>query len=306
MKGVKAQIEVEDTRLLELIYIEATLTLLDNSSQHTEGPIYVPADDSLIWSDVKGDRLLKLHPCEAQGKVSILREKSGYQNGNALDLQGRIVACSHGDRAIVRQEYSGEWHILVDRYQGKRLNSPNDLVVKSDGTIWFTDPPFGITQPEEGCEGEQEQPGSFVFRFDPETAEIDAVITEMTRPNGLVFNPQETLLYVSDTSAYEDPSLYHDIRVYEVVGDRFVANGQIFAVVDPGQPDGICVDEHGNLFTSCAEGILVYTPEGSYLGKVRVPEVCANLTFGGRRRDRLFITAGKSLYCINLRTSGVA
>ena len=215
------------------------------------------------------------------------------------------MACSHGDRTIVRQEHSGEWRTLVDRYQGKRLNSPNDITVKSDGTIWFTDPPFGLTQPGQGCGGEQEQPGSFIYRFDRATGEIEAAITEMTRPNGLVSSPDESVLYVSDTSAFEDPSLYHDIRVYDVIEGKKAVNGRIFVVVDPGQPDGICIDQAGNLFSSSKDGVQVYDPEGDYLGKMLTPEVYANLTFGGKQRDRLFIAAGGSLYAIDLQTQGM-
>lgn len=301
-KVVDAKIEVCDSRMHDLVGSKAVLIQLDDSSKHAEGPVYIPADDSVVWSDVSGDRVLKW---QAAGEISILRQPSHFQNGNALDLAGRIVACSHGDRAIVRQEHSGEWHTLVDRYQGKRLNSPNDITVKSDGTIWFTDPPFGLTQADQGCGGEQEQPGSFIYRFDPATGEIEAVITEMMRPNGLVFSPDESLLYVSDTSAFENPDMYHDIRVYDVVEGKKAMNGRIFAVVDPGQPDGICIDQAGNLFSSSKDGVEVYDPEGHYLGKVLTPEICANLTFGGKQRDRLFITAGGSLYAIDFKTQGM-
>lgn len=310
LRAIETPIEVHDSRMDDLVDARTPLIQLDDSSQHSEGPVYIPggsADgdsggDSVVWSDVSGDRLLKWQA----GQVTVLRAGSHFQNGNALDLEGRIVACSHGDRAIVRQEHSGEWRILAERYQGKRLNSPNDITVKSDGSLWFTDPPFGLTQANQGCGGEQEQPGSFVYRFDPATGEIEAVITEMMRPNGLVFSPDESLLYVSDTSAYEDPHLHHDIRVYDVVKGKQLTDGRVFAVIDPGQPDGICVDEKGNLFTTSKDSIQVYSPEKCYLGKIPVPEVCANLTFGGRHwRNRLFIAAGGSLYAIALKTQGM-
>jgi gluconolactonase len=208
-------------------------------------------------------------------------------------------------RAIIRREGNGEWKVLVDRYQGKRLNSPNDLVVKSDGTIWFTDPPYGITEPNQGYGGEQEQPGSYVYRFDPATGEIDPVVTDMMRPNGLAFSPDESLLYVSDTAAFNIPGGPHHVRVYEVVDRKWAKNGRVFAVIEPGQPDGFRVDESGNVFISSEDSVQVYAPDGTRLGKILVPEVCANLTFGGKKRDRLFITAGKSLYAINLNTRGV-
>lgn len=301
LKAINTEIEIAAPIMGALVAPNAALIQLDDSSQHAEGPVYVPSDDSVVWSDVKGDRVLRWRA----GEVSILREPAHFQNGNALDAAGRIVACSHGDRAIVRQGENGQWHILVDSYQGKRLNSPNDLVVKRDGTLWFTDPPFGLTQADEGCGGEQEQPGSFVFRFDPATGDIDAVITTMERPNGLAFSPDESILYVSDTSAVERPDMCHDIRAYDIIDGRTAVNERIFAVVEPGQPDGFCVDAQGNVFTSSQDSVQIYSPEGTYLGKIPVPEVCANLTFGGENRDRLFITAGTSVYTIQLKTRGI-
>ncbi|MEO0645521.1 MAG: SMP-30/gluconolactonase/LRE family protein [Cyanobacteria bacterium J06650_10] len=300
-KSISTQIEISDPIMNELISPNATLVQLDNSAQHTEGPVYLPTEDSVVWSDIIGDRLLQYKA----GEVSVFKSPARYQNGNALDLEGRIVGCSHRDRAIVRQAHSGEWTVLVDSYEGKRLNSPNDIVVKSDGTLWFTDPSFGLTTPSEGCGGQQEQFGSFVFRFDPNTQEIDAVIKEMDRPNGLAFSPDEQRLYVSDTSAVANSSLLNHILVYDIVEERLAKNGKVFAIVEPGEPDGFCLDEKGHVFTSAEDGIHIYTPSGLLLGKIKVPEVCANLTFGGKERDRLFITAGDSLYSIQLKTRGI-
>ncbi|MEL6160823.1 MAG: SMP-30/gluconolactonase/LRE family protein [Cyanobacteria bacterium J06627_32] len=298
MKTIETQIEINDPKMTELIDPRASLVLLDDSCEHTEGPAYIPASDSVIWSDTKGDRVLRWK----DGEVSVFRAPARYQNGNAIDAEGAVVACSHRDRAIIRQDKNGEWHILVDSYQGKRLNSPNDLAVKSDGTIWFSDPPFGLTHPEEGCGGQQEQFGSYVFRFDPKTEEITAVITEMERPNGLAFSPDESILYVSDTSAIVNPQLHNHILAYRIVDGRSAADGRVFAVVEPGEPDGFCVDEQGNVLTSSKDSVQIYAPEGTLLGKIMIPEVCANLTFGGKEKNRLFITAGKSLYTIELKT----
>ena len=294
---IDTKIESFSAQMIDLVDPTASLLRMDSSAEHAEGPVYIPADDSVVWSDTVGDRVFK---CQANS-VSIYREPARYQNGNALDLEGRIVACSHRDRAIVRQERNGQWQTLVDSYQGRRLNSPNDLVVKSDGTIWFTDPPFGLTNPQEGCGGQQEQFGSFVFRFDPATEEMDAVITEMERPNGLAFSPDEKLLYVSDTSAAVNPNLLHHILAYPLVDGRTVKAGSVFAVIDPGEPDGFCLDTQGNIFTSARDGIQIYSSKGSLLGKIKVPEVCANVTFGGKHYDQLFITAGKSLYRIQMK-----
>ncbi|MEH1890264.1 MAG: SMP-30/gluconolactonase/LRE family protein [Nostoc sp.] len=295
-------IEIYDDRLRAIIPPDASLQKLANGAVHSEGPLYFHEDDSVVWSDAHGNRLLRWSATE---NVSVLRDPSDYQSGNYRDLEGRLVACSSGLRAIIRREDDGEWKVLVDRYQGKRLNSPNDLVVKSDGTIWFTDPPYGITEPNQGYGGEQEQPGSYVYRFDPATSEISPIVTDMVRPNGLAFSPDERLLYVSDTAAFNIPGGPHHIRVYEVVDDRHVKNGRVFCVIDPGQPDGFRVDEHGNVFTSSQDSVQIYAPDGTQLGKILVPETSTNLTFGGKEGDRLFITAGHSLYAIDLNTRGV-
>ncbi len=294
-------IEIYDPRMRAIVHPGASLQKLANGAVHSEGPVYFHEDDSVVWSDAHGNCLLRW---SANDGVSVLRDPSDYQSGNYRDLEGRLVACSSGLRAIIRREHDGEWKVLVDRYQGKRLNSPNDLVVKSDGTIWFTDPPYGITQPNQGYGGEQEQPGCFVYRFDPATGEIDAVVTDMVRPNGLAFSPDESILYVSDTAAFNIPDGPHHIRAYEVVNSRYAKNGRVFAVIEPGQPDGFRVDEHGNVFTSSKDSVQVYAPDRTRLGKILVPEVVANLTFGGVKCDRLFITAGKSLYAIDLNTRG--
>ena len=288
-----------DPRMYSIISADAKLEKLADGLQHSEGPVYFPEDDSLILSDVSGDRLYRWSSSDG---VSIIHQSAYYyHNGNARDLQGRLISCSHGKRAILRREHDGEWQIICDHHQNNRLNSPNDLVVKSDGTIWFTDPPFGLTQPAEGCGGQQEQAGSFVFRFDPDTGETDAVIKEMERPNGLAFNRDETILYVSDTSQVDYIQGHHYIRAYNVVGEKQVANSRIFAVIEPGQPDGIKVDSQDNVFASSADSVQVYSPQGDRLGKIYVSEVVANLAFGGRDNKRLFITAGGSLYAIDLK-----
>ncbi|MEH2120928.1 SMP-30/gluconolactonase/LRE family protein [Nostoc sp.] len=302
-------IEIYDDRLRAIVSIDASLQKLTNGAVHSEGPVYFHEDNSVVWSDAHGNRLLRWSPTD---DVSVLRNPSDYQSGNYRDLEGRLVACSSGLRAIIRREHNGEWKVLIDHYLGKCLNSPNDLVVKSDGTIWFTDPPYGITEPNQGYGGEQEQSGSYVYCFDPATDEIYPVVTDMVRPNGLAFSPDESLLYVSDTAAFNIPGGPHHIRVYEVVNvgaafrrHRYVKNGRVFAVIEPGQPDGLRVDEHGNVFTSSQDSVQIYANDGTRLGKIIVPETSANLTFGGKEGDRLFITAGKSLYAINLNTRGV-
>ena len=288
---------IYDSRFSELVSPDAELKKLAEGAKHSEGPVYLPEDDSVIWSDVSGNQLLRWSAADG---TQVIRDPSDYQNGNCLDLEGRLVSCSHGQRAIIRREHSGEWQILVDRYQGSRLNSPNDIIAKSNGTLWFTDPPFGLTQAGEGHSAQQEQPGSFVFCFVPSTGEINAVIKEMERPNGLAFSPSEKILYVSDTSQANYCQGHHYVRAYDVINERQVTNGRVFTVIEPGQPDGLKVDSQSNLFITSADSIQVYTSDGTCLGKILVPEVCANLAFGGRDGKRLFITAGRSLYSIDL------
>lgn len=301
IETIPTTIETYDDRMRSLIRPESSLQKLADGAVHSEGPVYMHEDDSIIWSDAHDNRLLRWS--EKDG-VSVLRNPSDYQNGNYRDLEGRLVSCSSGLRAIIRQDHDGQWRVLCDRYQDKRLNSPNDLVVKRDGTIWFTDPPYGITEPNQGYGGEQEQPGSYVYRFNPTTGEIDAVITDMLRPNGLAFSPDEQLLYVSDSSAFNIPDGYHHIRVYDVIEGQRTANGRVFADINPGQPDGLRTDAQGNVFVSSEDSVQVYASDGTRLGKILVPETVANLTFGGQEGDRLIIAAGHSLYAIHLNTKG--
>lgn len=295
-------VEVYDSRMSAIVDPSASLQKLASGAIWSEGPVYFQADNSIIWSDAHGNRLLRW---SVQDGVTVVRDPSHYQSGNYRDLEGRLVSCSAGERAIIRREHDGHWIRLVDRYKGNRFNSPNDLVVKRDGTIWFTDPPYGLTQPNQGCGGFEEQAGSFVYRFDPATGEIAPVITEMERPNGLAFSPDERLLYVSDTSQFDYPQGHHDVRVYAIVEGRWATDGRVFVVIEPGQPDGIRVDQFGHLFATSSDSVQVFAPDGTRLGKIRTPGTCANLTFGGVDRDLLIIAAGDSLYAIDVQTRGV-
>lgn len=286
-----------NSSVMALVAADTKLQKLAGEALHSEGPVYCPEDDSVIWSDVKGNRLLRWSKKEG---TKVIRYPSHYQNGNCRDLEGRIVSCSHNQRAIVRREHNGTWSILVDRYQGKCLNSPNDLIVKSDGSIWFTDPPFGLTQPGEGYGGLQEQAGSFVFRYVPNSGELTVVITEMERPNGLAFNRDEYILYVTDTSQVDYAEGHHDVRAYDVDSAGNASNSRVFTKILPGQPDGLLVHGRGYLCISSADSVQIYDPVGTCLGKIMVPEVVTNLTLGGCQSNVMFITAGKSLYSIQL------
>jgi gluconolactonase len=295
-------IEIYDPRMKALLRADSSLERLATGATWSEGPVYLPEDDCVIWSDIPGNRLLRWS--EKDGLSEYLKP-AHFQNGHTLDLQGRILACSHGKRCVERLGKDGTWTTLIDSYQGKKLNSPNDIVVKSDGTMWFTDPSYGLTQADEGYGGVQEQEGCYVYRFDPTSNEIHAVVTDMVKPNGLAFSPDENILYISDTGASHEPNGPHHIRAYDVVDGKQTTNGRVFAVIEPGMPDGFRVDKHGYIFTSSLDSIQVYTPEGERIGKILVPEKVGNCTFGGPDKNRLFIAASSSLYAVTLETQGL-
>lgn len=293
--------EIFDERMRELLLPDEGLEKLATGATWSEGPVYLPKEDAVIWSDIPGNRLLRW---SAREGLSEFLKPAHFQNGHTLSLDGRILACSHGERAVMRLEADNTWTTLVSHHQSKRLNSPNDIVVKSDGTIWFTDPDYGLIQPHEGYGGEREQAGCFVYRFDTKTNEINAVVTDMRRPNGLAFSPDEKLLYITDTSASHDADGFHHLRVYDIVDGRSATNGRLFTEISPGLPDGFRLDVHGNLFISSEDSVQIYTSEAKCLGKIKVPEKVGNLTFGGPKRNCLFIAASSSLYAIMLNTTG--
>jgi len=302
-------IDVFDTRLRAVVE-GARLDKLCTGAAWSEGPIWMHEDDSVLWSDIPNDRMLRWSAADG---MRVWRSGVEFTNGHTRDLNGDLLHCSHGLRAIVRTRVSaGGVHadapdeIVVDRYLGKRLNSPNDIVVKRDGTIWFTDPPYGIASDREGHRAEREQPANFVFRFDPASGRLDAMTDAVQEPNGLAFSPDESRLYVSDTSAATrvEGSGRHHLMVFDVRGGA-LAEGRVFAEVNPGLPDGFRLDDQGWIYTSSLDSVQVYHPDGSLLGKIHVPEKVGNLCFGGARRDQLYIAASSSLYRIVLRTEGI-
>jgi gluconolactonase len=300
------ELVIDDPRLLDLLDPEARVERLGGDAIWSEGPVYLPAEDAVIWSDIPNNRILRWEA--GSGQVSVEAESVEFTNGRVLDLQGRVVACSHGRRAIERTEPDGTTGVLVDRWNGVRLNSPNDVVVKSDGTIWFTDPAYGIIQAHEGHPGEREYDDHWVFRFDPATGILEPVVLDVEEPNGLAFSPDESLLYVSDTSVGlgRDSRDGHHIRVYEVFGGRRVKNGRVFAAIEPGLADGFRVDTAGNVWTSSADSVQIYAPDGVRLGAVPVPEVIANVCFGGPDRSTLYIAASTGLYRLPTRARGAS
>ena len=294
--------EIHDERFRQLIVASAGLEELYGECRWAEGPVWFADLNCLIWSDIPNQRMLRWVP---DGGVSVFRFPSNFVNGNTRDRQGRLISCEHGGRRVVRTEVDGTLTILADRYQGKRLNSPNDVVVRSDGSIWFTDPTYGIKSDYEGYRAEPEQATRNVYRLDPETGALEAVITDFGQPNGLAFSPDETRLYVADSASSHDLTAPRHIRVFDVVGEMTVANGRVFCSLDNGLPDGFRIDVQGNLWTSAGDGVHCFSPEGTLLGKILVPQTVANLTFGGPRRNRLFITATTSVYSVFVATNGV-
>ncbi len=297
---------VEDPRLLELLAPDAAVERLGGNATWSEGPLYLPGDDAVIWSDIRGNRVLRW--TAATGIVSVDRESVDFINGRTADLEGRIIECSHGERAVVRREANGTTTVLAERWNGFRLNSPNDVVVRSDGSVWFTDPAYGIILPEEGHAGEREYGDHWVFRVDPADGRLTPVVLDVEDPNGLAFSPDERLLYVSDTSAGLAPPGVgnHHIRVYDVVDGRRCKNGRVFAEVSPGVADGFRVDVRGNIWTSSHDSVQVFASDGAHLGKIPVPEIVANVCFGGPDGSTLFIAASSGLYRLATRVRGAS
>ena len=297
-----------DDRMRTIVEEGASVTCLGGGATWSEGPLYLRDEDAVIWSDIPGNRIL--HWQGSDGSVSEWRSPSNFTNGHTLDNQGRIVHCSHGARAILRTEPDGTVSTLVSHFGSARLNSPNDVVVASDDAIWFTDPPYGILSNVEGYQADPEVPGCYVYRFEPASARLDAVITDMIYPNGLAFSPDETTLYVSDTSEVPmGDSGRHHVRAYDIrvgVECPFEAyNSRVFAEIRPGLPDGFRVDTAGNLYISSLDAIQVFAPDGTCIGRIPVPEKVANCCFGGPDRHTLFIAASTSLYSIRvLSTDG--
>jgi gluconolactonase len=296
-------IEILDPSFAQYRIFSAAVERLATGYRWCEGPVWFGDGRYLLWSDIPNDRIMKWE--EETGAVGIFRSPSDFANGNTRDRQGRLVTCEHGGRRVTRTEYDGSITVLLDRYQGKKLNSPNDVVVKSDGSIWFTDPPFGILSNYEGRRSEPQSPQN-VYRVDGETGEAVAVASDIRGPNGLCFSPDEKKLYLVESRAIPNRL----ILVYDVVGGRSLANGKVFIDAGPGTPDGFRCDVDGNLWCGWGmgsdelDGVVIYNPEGRLIGRIRLPERCANVCFGGRMRNRLFMAASQSLYALYVNTQG--
>jgi gluconolactonase len=293
--------EVFDKRFKSLMIGIAHLDKLADGCIWAEGPVWFADGGYLLWSDIPNNRMLRWTP---ETGVSTFRAESNNSNGNTRDRQGRLITCEHLTRRVTRTEPDGSITVIADKHKGKRLNSPNDVIVKSDDSIWFSDPSYGIMTEFEGSRSEQEQGGCYVYRVDPKSGEITTVVEDFVKPNGLAFSPDEKVLYVADSAASHDPNAPHHIRAFDVVDGKKLTNSRVFCDIKVGIPDGFRVDVNGNVWTS-ADGVECYAPDGTLLGRIKVPEVVANVTFGGKRRNRLFITATTSLYAVYVNTTGV-
>ena len=297
--------EIRDDRFARMMHGTAGLDLIWTGGRWCEGPAYFPAGNYLIWSDIPNDRLMRWDECS--GAVSTFEQPCRNQNGHTVDREGRLVACEHRGRCVSRIEHDGSRTVLADRFEGMRLNSPNDVVVKSDGSIWFTDPTYGIDSEYEGDAAQSEIGASNVYRIDPETGAVTLVIDDLVQPNGIAFSPDESLLYVSDTGRSHRPDHEPKIRAYPISIDRkAVHDGHDFAVCEAGAFDGFRVDTRGHVWSSAGDGVHCFSPDGTLIGKILVPEICANVCFGGPKRNRLFICATTSVFAhyVNARGCG--
>ena len=293
--------EVMDPRFRKLAYQYVHVDKLYTGCRWAEGPAWFAAGRYLVWSDIPNDRMLRWD--ETDGSVSVFRQPSMNSNGHTVDLQGRLVSCEHLSRCVSRTEFDGKRTVLADRYDGKRLNSPNDVVVKSDGSIWFTDPSYGIDSDYEGDASPSEIGSCNVYRIDPSSGRVVIVASDFVQPNGLAFSSDESLLYIADTGLTHKVDGPHHVRRFKVSADgTSISGGEVFATCPVGVYDGFRVDVHGNLWLSAGDGVHCHDSEGSLLGKILIPETVANVCFGGPKLNRLFICGTTSLYSVFLNT----
>lgn len=297
--------EFNDERFVWMVVGTAHKELLYDGNRWAEGPVWFSDGNYLVWSDIPNNRMLRWVPDGLDGSVSVFRSNSNFSNGNTRDRQGRLVSCEHGARRVTRTEPDGSITVIADSYDGKRLNSPNDVVVKSDGTIWFTDPTYGILSDYEGHKADPEQATCHVFRVDPDTGAITVVADDFDKPNGLAFSPDESELYIADSACAHEPDKPRHIRAFRVNGDNSLSGGDARFVLKQGFPDGFRVDTDGNVWTSAGAGIDVFASDGTLLGRINFPQIVSNLVFGGPKRNRLFVTCTHEVYSMYVSATGL-
>ena len=283
----------------------AAIERIATGMRWSEGPVYFRDGGYLLWSDIPNNRMMRWS--EDDGHVSVFRANSNYSNGNTRDRQGRLITCEHDARRVTRTEHDGTITVLIDKFDGKRLNAPNDVVVAADGAVWFSDPGYGIFGNYEGHKDTLELPAR-VYRLDPKTGQATVVVDDMDKPNGVAFSPDEKKLYVCDSGATHGGR--SELRVFDVAGDK-LTNSKVFAAnFAPGFTDGVRTDIDGNVWCSMGwadpkeDGVRCYAPNGDLIGRIHLPETCANLCFGGKKRNRLFMTASTSVYAVYVETQG--
>ncbi|WP_336490296.1 SMP-30/gluconolactonase/LRE family protein [Methylobacterium nigriterrae] len=291
--------EICDPRFRAFVLPNAPLEKLADGFRWCEGPVWFADRDELLFSDLPNDRVMRW---SESGGLSVYRAPAQFENGHARDRAGRLISCSHRGRCITRTELDGRVTRLADSYRGRRLNSPNDVVCRSDGTIWFTDPPYGIQTDYEGGKQESELPAS-VYRLDPRDGVLTCVADDFQGPNGLCFSPDESRLYVSESGLQFSADPLQHIRVFEV-DDEGLRNGRVFHKVEPGYADGFRCDEEGHVWSSAGDGVHCIDPSGALIGKILVPATVSNLAFGGRSLSRLFLCASHTLYAIYVNRRG--
>jgi gluconolactonase len=300
-------VEVVDPRFAKYKVNNAAVERLYTGARWAEGPVWFGDGRYLVFSDIPNNRMLRW--LEDTGEVSVFRSPSNYSNGNTRDRQGRLVTCEHDARRVTRTEQDGTITVLLDQFEGKKLNAPNDVVVHSDGAIWFSDPGYGIMSNYEGHQAPFELPAN-VYRLDPQIRKAAVVVSGLDKPNGLCFSPDEKRLYVVDTGIPKRAGDPHPIFAYDVEDGVRLKNKRLFVNMAPGTSDGIRCDVDGNVWSAAGwagsdyNGVHVFAPDGTLIGKIHLPETCANLCFGGAKRNRLFMAASQSLYAVYVETQG--
>ena len=294
--------QVIDPRFRKLAFGNVHVEKLYTGCRWAEGPAWFAAGRYLVWSDIPNDRIMRWD--ETDGSVSVFRQPAMNSNGHTVDGQGRLVSCEHLGRCVSRTEHDGTRTVLAAHFEGNRFNSPNDVVVKSDGSVWFTDPSYGIDSDYEGDAARSEIGAQRVYRVDPDSGAISMAASDFVQPNGLAFSPDESLLYIVDTGATHQTDGPHHVRCFRVGVNGSLSGGEVFAICPVGLYDGLRVDVHGNLWLSAGDGVHCHAPDATLLGKVLIPETVANLCFGGAKRNRMFICGTTSLYSVYLNTRG--